>query len=88
MVAPLLEAPGSRLVMPAFHSSFLTSIFLKIFPSMSFSLSNVAVLVSVRHLEVGVKEKLPWPGIEPPGYQSETLPTAPTSHTRGNTCVY
>ena len=53
MVTPVLEVQGSRLVMLSFHSFFLT--FLEIFPSMNFSLSIVAVLVSVRHLEVGVK---------------------------------
>ena len=40
---------------------FLTLFFLEIFLSMSFSMGIIAVLVSVRHLEVGIK-KSPRPG--------------------------
>ena len=40
-------------------SFFLTSLFLEILLRMNLRLSNVAVLVSVHHLEVGVKENSP-----------------------------
>ena len=57
MVTLVLEAPGSR--PPSIH--FFKLFFLEFFPSMSFSLSIVAVLVSVSLLEAGVK-KIAIPG--------------------------
>ena len=55
-----LKVPGLRLVMLSFYSFlFYFYFFLNFFPSIRFSLSIVAVLVSVRHLEVGVKNNHP-----------------------------
>ena len=56
-MAGVMEVHGDYGVRgPPFFSFFNFYFFLEIFPSMSFSLSIVAVLGSVRHLEVGVKQ--------------------------------
>ena len=55
------EVLRSRLVMPTFLR-FFNFYFFIFFYKLEFQFSNVAVLVSVRHLEVGAKRKIARPG--------------------------